>query len=47
MPFYILFRDFQRAERPVVPVIVSVVVVDIRESAIVRVATIEAIVATL
>ena len=34
-------RNYQGTERPVVPVIVDIVVVDIRETTVVRVATVE------
>ena len=47
MSFFNLFRDFQRTKRPVVPVIISPVVVDIRQTAIVRVATVEPVTTVL
>ena len=40
---FVLFRDFQRTERPVVPVIVGIVVVDVRKASVVRVATVQAV----
>ena len=46
MPFC-YSENFQGAKRPVIPVAVNAVVVDVSESAIVGIAAIEAIVATL
>jgi len=40
-------ENFQKTKRPVVPVIAGIIVVDIRQTAIVRVAAMETIVAVI
>jgi len=44
-PLLVSFRDFQRAKSPVVPVIASIIVIDIRKPAVVGNAAVEAIAA--
>jgi len=43
----LIFRDSQRAARPVVPVVAGQIVVDISQATVIRVTAVEAVLATL